>query len=527
MKHIKGIIGATFSLLMLAGCGIDDELSNEQSNNHGNYTGVVTEELYSINYTLENLRSDKPDATGIVRGTLNCVEKSLTLNLKWDGLLETTGDALERICFYKEMSNGKALVRTITFRNENSTGEAEVTLPQEPELSIGDMGALVRGEWSIALCTTKCPSGIIGGTLQLGEYDENNLTNPVYVTSFSLKDEEGNALPAELNMILEDETPRTVSVVVNPGFADNTEYEYMSDNSSIFTVEETQEGYLKLTAVNIGTANLVITAKDREENPASTMIAIDVSHSPDLVQFVDLEQKEITLEVGDTEQLVWKVLPETALNKEVVFESDNEEVATIDVNGLLTAVGKGTATITITSKSDDTKKATCTVSCLALTELERTNWLVATSGSKFHDTVQTADKVIDGNNATHWMNPQNELTAALIINFGEAKTISRVQLDRRYDKGTPDSQTTALRTADVYIIPSGTILTFEQNAVGVEIPAEAQKVGVIDFGDTSNTALTGTCDFDATEAVGIVIRTTAGNNAWRAGISEIRAYNKE
>lgn len=75
---------------------------------------------------------------------------------------------------------------------------------------------------------------------------------------------------------------------------------------------------------------------------------------------VTLDQNSATLEVGDTETLTATVAPDNATNKNVTWESDDETVATVK-DGVVTAVGVGSATITVISVADNTKTATCTV----------------------------------------------------------------------------------------------------------------------------------------------------------------------
>ena len=58
------------------------------------------------------------------------------------------------------------------------------------------------------------------------------------------------------------------------------------------------------------------------------------------------------LTIGDTLQLAADVLPYNATDKSVSWTSDKKLVATVDENGLVTAVGQGMAIITATSKSD-------------------------------------------------------------------------------------------------------------------------------------------------------------------------------
>lgn len=75
---------------------------------------------------------------------------------------------------------------------------------------------------------------------------------------------------------------------------------------------------------------------------------------------VNLNKTNLTLTVDGTEQLTATVEPATATNKSVTWSSSNTSVATVDNSGKVTAVGSGTATITVTT-ADGGKTATCTV----------------------------------------------------------------------------------------------------------------------------------------------------------------------
>ena len=70
------------------------------------------------------------------------------------------------------------------------------------------------------------------------------------------------------------------------------------------------------------------------------------------------------LKVGETKQLSITVEPATATNKNYTCESDKESVATVDNTGLITAVGVGTATITVTTE-DGGHTATCSLTVTA------------------------------------------------------------------------------------------------------------------------------------------------------------------
>ena len=64
---------------------------------------------------------------------------------------------------------------------------------------------------------------------------------------------------------------------------------------------------------------------------------------------------------GGTVELTASVLPWTAVDRTVTWTSDDESVATVDANGVVTAVSAGTAVITATSNLDSSFTASCTV----------------------------------------------------------------------------------------------------------------------------------------------------------------------
>ncbi len=79
------------------------------------------------------------------------------------------------------------------------------------------------------------------------------------------------------------------------------------------------------------------------------------------VQDIETPEKELSIESGETVQLTVSVKPENATNKELIFSSDNEAVATVDKNGNIIAVGEGTAVITVVSAGNPSVKKEITV----------------------------------------------------------------------------------------------------------------------------------------------------------------------
>lgn len=83
-----------------------------------------------------------------------------------------------------------------------------------------------------------------------------------------------------------------------------------------------------------------------------------------VVEDITLEQTEVTLIQGETFNLYEKVCfePKDAENKELVFESDDPSTATVNEEGIVTAITEGTAKISIKMKDGSlSKKLTFTV----------------------------------------------------------------------------------------------------------------------------------------------------------------------
>lgn len=86
------------------------------------------------------------------------------------------------------------------------------------------------------------------------------------------------------------------------------------------------------------------------------------------VTAVKLNKGTIELKVGEATDLVATVEPSDASNRNVIWTSSDEKVATVDSKGKVTAVSKGTATITV--KTNNNKTATCKVSVIEIEKPE-------------------------------------------------------------------------------------------------------------------------------------------------------------
>ena len=91
--------------------------------------------------------------------------------------------------------------------------------------------------------------------------------------------------------------------------------------------------------------------------PYLLWVSTDSAQTPTIT----LDKHAITIAQGETMQLIATVLPESAASVGVTWTSSNENVATVNSEGTVTAVAAGTATITATTNDPSRQKDQCQV----------------------------------------------------------------------------------------------------------------------------------------------------------------------
>lgn len=121
---------------------------------------------------------------------------------------------------------------------------------------------------------------------------------------------------------------------VTPDDATNKNVSYESDDNNIATV--TQDG--EISAIGEGSTIVWVTTEDGQFRAGCK---VHVSNTAHLVKEIELNETELTLAVGETFQLTAAIKPSYANNKNVVWSSKNEQVATVNETGLVTAIAGG------------------------------------------------------------------------------------------------------------------------------------------------------------------------------------------
>jgi sialate O-acetylesterase len=141
---------------------------------------------------------------------------------------------------------------------------------------------------------------------------------------------------------------------VLPADATNKLLNWTSADANIATVDANG----LVTAKSAGTVRITATSQDGGK---TSYADVTVQTGAIAVTGLSINPTSASINTGETKQFSAVVTPLGASNKTVTWASDNEAVATVDVNGLVKAIAKGTANITATSQ-DGNYKATAVVS---------------------------------------------------------------------------------------------------------------------------------------------------------------------
>ena len=136
------------------------------------------------------------------------------------------------------------------------------------------------------------------------------------------------------------ETGHRLSAIIEPEDASNPVVTWSSSNPEIVTVDAVGG----LTLHKDGKVTITATAVD---GGLTASCVVTVIH--EWVTGVSLLPENITIHIGDEEQLVAEVEPENASNKAVTWSSSNTTIVEVDDNGKITGVSTGTATVTVTT----------------------------------------------------------------------------------------------------------------------------------------------------------------------------------
>lgn len=174
---------------------------------------------------------------------------------------------------------------------------------------------------------------------------------------------------------------------------------WKSDNEDVATVDENG----LVTAVGGGEANITVSIKDANIQSVCK-ITVDVA----LEDIEAPEDMALVINGEDTAELEVKLLPEDATDVELAFESSDENVATVDADGKVTAVANGECVITVSC--GDIKAETAIKVDTAPVELKAEDMEIVAGKTAQVDVVTEGEDITVGMEYTYTTGDENTAT---------------------------------------------------------------------------------------------------------------------
>lgn len=144
----------------------------------------------------------------------------------------------------------------------------------------------------------------------------------------------------KLSMYIGDK--QKLSAFIQPTDAYNSNITWSSSNTKVATVDANGN----VEALSSGTAIITVNTEDGNyvANCDVTVTAIEITG-------ITIDKENLNMILNETQTISARIQPANATNKNIMWESSNTNIATVDSNGKVTATGVGNATIT--AKTED------------------------------------------------------------------------------------------------------------------------------------------------------------------------------
>lgn len=161
---------------------------------------------------------------------------------------------------------------------------------------------------------------------------------------------------------IDNSKPYSLNAAVTPTDKAGEKINYVSDNTSVAEVDENGV----VTVKGEGRAYIKMTL-DNDSSVYTNVAVLGYKYSAENnvvpVKAVSVDGTHVTLTKGDvnTYEIISSIRPSDATNKEIGYISNNEYVAVVDENGVITGLNIGTAEIIVYSKANPAEYSIVTV----------------------------------------------------------------------------------------------------------------------------------------------------------------------
>ena len=235
------------------------------------------------------------------------------------------------------LNNASVTAKDMTLNvGENSTIEYTTT-PADLNVSFvpDDSGVVKVNESGIV---TALKEGTANITITVGDDKKYTINSTIITVNVTLNN--ANITAKDIELTVGENS--TIEYTTTPA---DLNVSFVPDDSGIVKVSDNGT----VTALKEGTANITITVGDGKKYTInSTVITVTVSKIPTKII---IQNKTLDMKVGDEANPVVSLMPSNAGN--LSFVVSDESIILVNGYGIVTAVGQGNATVTISFRGND------------------------------------------------------------------------------------------------------------------------------------------------------------------------------
>ncbi len=295
------------------------------------------------------------------------------------------------------VEEGGTITLKVSIQPEDATDQTITWTTSDAEVATVEDGIVIANKEGTATITATA-----GGKSATCNVTVNKKQIPVTLIVLNTTDHtmvEGDTYKLEASVFPENATDKTIS--------------WKSSDSSVVNVEDGT-----VTAIKEGKATITATSGDK-----SAICVVTVKKKEIAVSSITLNETSLTLDIGQSFELVATVLPEDATNKTVIWASDDPDVVSV-ANGMVTALKAGGATVFAAVGGIS---ATCTVTVREETIPVKSITIDESSLTlKIGDT-HTLTASIDPENATEYDNIEWESSNPSVASVSDNGTITAIK----------------------------------------------------------------------------------------------------
>lgn len=244
---------------------------------------------------------------------------------------------------------------------ENATNKSVIWESSDPSIATidenGNFRALKDGTVKITCRATDGSSANSVATIAVNKKSSDT----IYASSIDIKPITTADIPSIGGTF-------KLTATITPSNVTNKNIVWKSSNESVATVDS--DG--NVTILKAGTVRISAISGDRRCE-AYVEITIPNSEQPSDIKVTSIEFTNAPTKapsVGDSFKLDYRISPENATNKNVIWTSSNPSVATVDEDGNVSVVGKGTTTITCKAEGSAAYKSMTFTTASTSTSIE-------------------------------------------------------------------------------------------------------------------------------------------------------------